>query len=134
MLPLMSLEPSMKLSKANSPGVTEKHKYITRQTLSDKVEVEVNLGLEKIEPDLHSKVSGSRRDSYPERPGTRIQHIENERLSVVAASRASVFNTTNESGEITSLPQPRKTSADNVELPGEEPDSPSVWLESRAGT
>ena len=60
MLPLMSLQPSVKLSKANSPGLTEKHNYITRQTSSDKVEVEDNLGLEKIEPDLHSKVSGSR--------------------------------------------------------------------------
>ena len=73
----------MKLSKANSPGLTEKHAYITRQTSSDKVEVEDNLKMEKIEPDLHSKVSGSRRDSYPERPGTRIQHIENERLSLL---------------------------------------------------
>ena len=73
MLPLLSLQASVKLSKANSPGLTEKHAYITRQTSSDKVEVEDNLKMEKIEPDLHSKVSGSRRDSYPERPGTRIQ-------------------------------------------------------------
>ena len=138
MLPLISTDPSVKMSKTKSPGVIRKHIYVSHETSSERFEFEDDVFEKKLEHDKHVDTYVtkpiSRRDSLPERPATRIDSTESERLSVVAASRGSVFDQTIESGEITSLPQPRKTSADNVELPEEEADSPSVWLESRTGT
>jgi len=143
----ISSKPSEKFSKAESPTVVKKHIFTRTEAVSNKYQFnDDDHYVERLIHDFHDKKHTkpiSRRGSYPESPGTRKQKssslipdtVGSERLSVTAASRGSVITVTNsDTGGITSLPHPRKTSADNVELPEEEADSPSVWLRPRAGT